>query len=92
MEKENIAWVFVRAVGVYFSAQALLNIFSLGTLYFHISTLYDISNTRIETEGYIIQAWVNLGFTGLEFLLFLFLAYYCLRKGKFVHKLLMYSK
>ena len=85
-----MAWVFVRGLGVYFSAQAFIYLYNLSALLLSLSKLYDIANYREEAELNIIQAWVDIGIIGFQFLMFVFLAYYCLRKGAFIHKLLMF--
>jgi flagellar biogenesis protein FliO len=37
-----------------------------------------------------MSGWINTGVTAIVVLCFIFLAYYCLRKGEFIHKLLMF--
>ena len=93
MEKENIAWVIVRAFGIYFLAQVLLNLYSLAGLYMAFDKLQDIlqmESLRDKAEPELLRTQFEIGFTTFYFIFFSFLSYYCLRKGKFIHKLLMY--
>lgn len=92
MEKGNIAWVFVRGLGVYFSAQVFIHLYNLSALFLSLTKLYDIANSQEEAELHIIRTWVDIGIIGFQFLIFLILAYYCLRKGAFIHKLLMFKE
>ena len=93
MEKENIAWVIVRALGIYFLAQVFLNLYSLTGLYVSFSTIQEILRMPSpEDRAYaqIIRLKTEVSFTVFYFIFSGFLSYYCLRKGKFIHKLLMY--
>ncbi len=93
MEKENIAWVIVRAFGIYFLAQVLLNLYSLTGLYMAFTKLQEIvqmDSFRDAAEPELIRTQLEIGFTIFYFIFFSFLSYYCLRKGRFIHKLLMH--
>jgi len=93
MEKENIAWVLVRAFGIYFLAQVLLNSYSLAGLYIALDKLQEIVKMESlidKAEPELLRTQFEISFTIFYFIFFSFLSYYCLRKGKFIHKLLMY--
>ena len=91
MERNDIAWIFVRAIGVYFCAQAIFSFYHIAALSFSLVTLYDFTNPSDDTEHLLIRTWFNIGITITELLLYSFISYYCLRKGTFIHKLLMYK-
>lgn len=90
MDNNNIAWVVVRALGVYFAAQVFIYLYDLSALFLGLSKLYEIAELREEAELEIIRTWVDVSIIGIQFLILIFLAYYCLRKGAFIHKLLMF--
>jgi len=89
MKKEDIAWIFVRAFGVYFVAEAFSYFYNLTVFITSFLKLNRISK-EIDGVGYeIMRLLIDIGIIGIQFLVFTFLAYYCLRKGKYIHKLLM---
>jgi hypothetical protein len=92
MEKNNIAWVVVRALGVYLAAQVFIHLYNLSALFLGLSRLYEIAESREEAELEIIRTWVDVSIIGIQFLILLFLAYYCLRRGALIHKLLMFRR
>lgn len=91
MGKNNLAWVFVRAFGVYFSAQVIINLYNLTVMFYSIKSLYEMSEFMTELNVEVIRAWVHIGIMSFEISIFIFLAYYCLRKGQFIHNLIMYK-
>ena len=91
MERNDIAWIFVRAIGVYFCAQALFSLYHIIALSFSLTTLYEFSNSSDDTDHLLLRTWFNIGIATTELLLYSFISYYCLRKGAFIHKLLMYK-
>jgi len=91
MEKQEFAWVIVRALGVYFVAEVFIYLYNLSALFMSLSKLYEIAALREEAEVEVIRTWVDIGVIGVQFTIFIFLAYYCLRKGAFIHRLLMYK-
>lgn len=90
MEKNDMAWVFVRGLGIYFLAQAIYYLFYLGVQLVSLLKLYDIAKTLVQAEANIVGTWVQIGIAGLELILFFLLAYYCLRRGQLIHSLLMH--
>lgn len=90
MENNDTAWVFVRALGVYFAAEVFIYLYNISTLFVALSKFYEIAKHREEAEIEIIRYWVDAGIIGVQLLVFAFLAYYCLRKGEFIYKLLMF--
>ena len=91
MEKIDTAWIFVRALGVYFAAEVFIYLYSLSALFFSLSKVYEIAKFNEEAEIEIIRSWIDISIIGVQFFVFCFLAYYCLRKGAFIHKLLMFG-
>ena len=91
MEKNNLAWLFVRALGVYFSAQVIINLYSLIVMFYSLQKIYQIAEFMERANAEVIRAWVHIGIMSFEIMIFIFLSYYCLRKGKFIHNLIMYK-
>ena len=91
MEKNNMAWLFVRALGVYFSAQVIINLYNLTIMFYSLKSIYEVAEIMEEANVEVIRAWVHIGIISFELLIFIFLAYYCLRKGQFIHNLIMYK-
>ncbi|RBW50120.1 hypothetical protein DS878_07365 [Marinobacter sp. F3R11] len=94
MNRDDFAWVIVRAFGVYFSAQAFLQLYWLGASTVRIAQLYEMAAMETprttEIESQILRSWIEISYASAEFLLFILLAYYCLRRGGFIHRILCY--
>ena len=90
MEKQNLAWLFVRAFGIYFAAQAFSDIYYISMQIFMLVQLQDIATFKEGIENHLLRKWIEIGIMGAQMIVFIFLSYYCFFKGKFIHKLLMY--
>src|SRR5690554_384695 len=94
LTKDDVGWIFVRAFGVYFLAQMLWPLLGLGPFLLRIEGLYEMAamdaSFSVKAESQIMEAWIHFGFTLAELILFLLLAYYCLRRGTLVHKMICY--
>jgi hypothetical protein len=91
MERESIAWIIVRAFGIYFAAQVLLDCLHLLSYVMDLLAIQEIAplKTPEEAETRIARAWNSVVYQATELTVFFLLALYCLRGGSFVHKLLM---
>lgn len=92
METEKTAWVVVRALGIYFAGQVFISSFYVATMITGILELIEKSKIRPAIKEEIVEAWANVAYIGVELLVFLFLAYYCLRRGKHIHRLLIFRR
>ncbi|WP_285723400.1 hypothetical protein [Geothrix rubra] len=90
MNKEEFAWIVVRALGVvslWLFALAAFGfvVFALGS----VAAFVTMSMETISRLGFI-QTTIRSGITSLvEMLFYGFLSSYLLRKGQFVHRLLL---
>ena len=92
MTNRGVAWIIVRAFGVYFAAQALLGVFVIVSYSLNLAALIQITEIRSltdEAQSQIYRAWTNIGIQSVELIFFMALTYYCLRQGTFLHRLLM---
>jgi hypothetical protein len=90
--KAGVAWVLIRIIGLTFFAQACITayqlVIQLGML-FNIFTM--ASALGAEPNGQTMRLWISFFLGAAQFALFALLAYYLLRKGKAVHRLLMFT-
>ncbi len=96
MKNEDFAWIIVRAFGIYFLVQFFLHLFSLSSVTFTLITLYEIASSSVslaeKAEMKMIRTWINVGVLSFQLVAFGLLSYYCLRKGAFIHRLLMFRQ
>jgi len=85
MEKENIALLLIRAIGIYIGFLALtklLSLFSYFIFYVAQESLSEYSELSMQT---------NLGVSLVALIFYTFMSYYFLRKGSFLLKLMLFS-
>ena len=90
MENEKTAWIVLRAIGLYIAFEALVHTINLIGYSSSLYSLYQYQDSSQWAESEIIQKWVSLGVISAKVILCSALSYYFLRKGAFLHKLLMY--
>ena len=98
MKDLDTAWIIVRAFGVYFLVHAFLELTSAITMLVNYMSSYQIINASTGSERATEQAlyqMVRSQSYGIVYfaqtLVFAALSYYCLRKGRFIYKLLTYG-
>ena len=91
MENEKTAWIVLRAIGIYIAFEALAHSINLAGYLSSLYSLYQYQDSSQWAESEIIQKWVGLGVISAKVIFYSVLSYYFLRKGCFLHKLLMYS-
>jgi len=94
MNNQDTAWIIVRAFGVYFLAHMLLSLFEIGSNAFSLFTIHEIANSASlleKAEPQIILSKSRIIGHLINLVIFALLAYYCLRKGLFIHRLLIYK-
>jgi len=97
MNSKETAWIVVRAFGVYLAVQAFFELSHLVYMLQQLYSLHEVSASssavdivkKVETQTLIY--WSKLPTSIISFFLLSFLAFYCLRKGAKIHKLLMYK-
>ena len=99
MKNTDVAWIIVRAFGIYFLAQAfleLLSVISQVGILMAIDEIIHRSNASeqrvMEAESQLIRAKMYLGVYIAQLVTFGLLAFYCLRHGALILKLMTYRK
>jgi hypothetical protein len=85
MEKDNIAWLIIRALGIYIGFEAIIKLSSLFNMYIIYKAQADL-HTLNET-----QLLIGLGYNAAIFLIYTLMSFYCLRKGGFLHILISFN-
>ena len=92
MSKEAAAWLAVRIIGLLLLGATLCELF--GTLV-HVVTAEKLSNITgnlaPQAERQALRAWVDTGISLARAAFLGALAFYFLRKGKALHRLLMWE-
>ena len=98
MKDLDTAWIIVRAFGVYFLVHAFLELTSTITMLANYLSSYQVVHASNGSERVYEQAlsqMVRSQTYGIVYLVqtivFAALAYYCLRRGRFIYKLLTYG-
>ena len=96
MDREDLALVVVRLAGLYFLVQTLIYGLAAATTVLSLTKLNDISqssNSDLAEQAGINMArhWANLTIQSATIILFAILAYYFLRKGALVQKMLLFK-
>jgi hypothetical protein len=91
MGKAEIAWIAVRGLGIYFTLEAISYVPSLWISLKAVRNYNEIEFLRGSIQAELFQPWVEVGYTGFQFVFLLFLTYYCLRRGALIHRVLMYK-
>lgn len=91
MTNDDVAWVIVRAFGIYFLAQAVLTVFYIFSLGVNLVSLYAITelpSLEQDASHSIVRNWTSIGIQLVELLFFVAATFYFLRKGRTVHRLI----
>lgn len=89
MNKEDIAWVGVRVVGVICTIEFLSYLYSLTVVIMSLSSLNEAAEYRESAAMLLESRWLELGSMALVTTIFGVAAVYCLFRGSLVHRLLM---
>jgi hypothetical protein len=88
LNKSDFAWIGIRLFGVFFFFQALINVVEVVTAIYSVLGETSISwgVNRDDHWDVIFSLGVRMGaFVAL----YLVLSYYCLFRGKYIHRLLL---
>ncbi|WP_158755813.1 hypothetical protein [Dyella sp. S184] len=93
MNKESAAWLALRIIGLLALGRAFLSVFGAAVEIFNLWKLYGVTLEALasQTERLILQTWVGIGLSLTESIFFALVAFYFLRKGRAIHKLLMHE-
>ena len=93
MNKDAAAWLALRIIGLLALGRALLSLFSTPAEIFYLSKLYGAAFAGLasQTHQMLIQMWVGIGMAFVQSIFFALVAFYFLRRGRAIHKLLMHE-
>ena len=93
MNKDAAAWLALRIIGLLALGRALLSLFSTPAEIFYLSKLYGTAFAGLasQTHQMLIQMWVGIGVAFVQSIFFALVAFYFLRRGRAIHKLLMHE-
>ncbi|OOG52155.1 hypothetical protein B0E48_16730 [Rhodanobacter sp. C03] len=93
MNKDSAAWLALRIIGLLALGRAFLSLLSGVVETFNVWKLYGATVEAMAslTQRLILQAWVGIGIALMQCIFFAVVAFYFLRRGRAVHKLLMHE-
>jgi hypothetical protein len=92
MNRDDFAWVFVRAFGVYFAYHVLLYVFSFAAQSIKLVSIYTMSETASSSMYSLLgMVWFGLGTTSIQIAGNALIAYYCIFKGELIHRVLAHG-
>jgi hypothetical protein len=93
MNKESAAWLALRIIGLLALGRTFLSLLSGLVEIFNVWRLYGSFSGAMAslTQRLILQTWVGIGFSLMQAIFFAVVAFYFLRRGRAIHKLLMHE-
>ncbi len=93
MNKDSAAWLALRIIGLLALGRAFLSMLSGAVETFNLWKLYGVTFEAMasQTQRLLLQAWVGIGIALIQCIFFAVVAFYFLRRGRAVHKLLMHE-
>jgi hypothetical protein len=93
MSKDSAAWLALRIIGLLALGRAFLCMLSVAVDVLNLWKLYGVNLDAIasQTQRLILQTWVGVGIAFVQSIFFGLVAFYFLRKGRAIHKLLMHE-
>jgi hypothetical protein len=93
MNKDSAGWLALRIIGLLALGRAFLSMLSAAVEIFNLWKLYGVASEALasQTERLIFQAWVGIGIALIQSIFFALVAFYFLRRGRAIHKLLMHE-
>ena len=93
MNKDSAGWLALRIIGLLALGRACLSLFSVTVDAFNLSKLYGVHFESLAARAgqLILRTWVGLGLGAAQVVFFALVAFYFLRKGRAIHRLLMHE-
>ena len=91
ISKTDIAWIVIRLIGIYFAVEAISSAVQIGLESYALERANEAVSRGIDAEKYLTQMYRTMLTQTLNLILYATISFYCLRKGKLVFKLLMYT-
>lgn len=93
MNKNSAAWLALRIIGLLALGRAFLSLLSGVAETFNVWRLHGTISEAMAslTQRLILQTWVGIGIALMQCIFFAVVAFYFLRRGRAIHKLLMHE-
>ena len=92
MNRDDFAWVFVRAFGIYFTYHVLMYVLSFAMSSIKLISIYAMSDSASSAmDSMLRMVWFGLGTTSIQIAGNALIAYYCIFKGELIHRVLAHG-
>jgi hypothetical protein len=93
MTKDSAGWLALRILGLLALGRAFLSMLSVLVNIANLLKLYGVTSETLATRTavLILEAQVSAGVAFVQVIFFVLVAFYFLRRGRLVHKLLMHE-
>ena len=93
MNKDSAGWLALRIIGLLALGRAFLSLLSMAVDVFNLWKLYGVTSETLTSQAQrlILQTWFGIGIALVQSTFFALVAYYFLRRGRAIHKLLMHE-
>ena len=92
--RDNLAWLVVRAFGAYFVLSIALDLVPLVLTILSMAKIYILTadtSAKSDTVSYVMDAnWARVQSFSIQVVLNAVFAYYCFYHGKWIHRLLIF--
>ena len=93
MNKDSAGWLALRIIGLLALGRTFLSLLSMAVDAFNLWKLFGVNSETLasQTQRLILQTWVGIGIALVQSFFFALVAFYFLRRGRAIHKLLMHE-
>ena len=93
MNKDSAGWLAIRILGLLALGRVFLSMLSAIVDMANLLKLYGVTSESLaaQMERLILQTWVGIGIAFMQCIFFAVVAFYFLRRGRAIHKLLMHE-
>jgi hypothetical protein len=93
MNKDSAGWLALRILGLLALGRVFLSMLSAIVDMANLWKLYGVTSASLaaQMERLILQTWVGIGIALVQCIFFAVVAFYFLRRGRAIHKLLMHE-
>jgi hypothetical protein len=93
MNKDSAGWLALRIIGLLALGRAFLSMLSMAVDILNLWKLYGVAFEAFtsQTQRLILQTWIGIGVALVQSIFFALVAFYFLRRGRVIHKLLMHE-
>ena len=92
MNKSDIAWVALRFIGLYLAIEAITSAVIICFDFSALQKANEAMSRGLDVDNFLASTYGSIYTQTTYLVLYLLLSYYCLRKGAFLHKLLMFTE